>query len=200
MKLTRRGLVNYGEADGLGQIIGSVFENRAGALYVYSSMWRISRFDGKTFTSLRPNLPAGVTDLSWRNHNGIIEDHTGEWWIATRQGLCRFPKVNRFEQLAQAPPKAVYTTRDGLSHNDVTRLFEDSRGDIWIAAFVPVREAVTRWERQTGSFHRYSEADGLRPLSPSWRFAKTKRAMCGWVFAKAGWLGTRMAASPTGAG
>jgi ligand-binding sensor domain-containing protein/signal transduction histidine kinase len=174
LKLTRRGLVNYGEADGLGQIIGSVFEDRAGALYVYSSTWRISRFDGKTFTSLRPNLPAGVTDLSWRNHNGIIQDHTGEWWLATRQGLCRFPKVNRFEQLAQAPPKAVYTTSEGLSHNDVTRLFEDSRGDIWIAAFVPVREAVTRWERQTGSFHRYSEPDGLRPLVTVLAFCEDK--------------------------
>lgn len=165
LKITRRGLVNYGEDDGLGQVIGSFFESRAGDLYVYSSVWRISRFDGKKFTTVRPNLPAGVSDLSWRNHNSFIEDHTGEWWIATRLGLCRFSKVNRFEQLAQVPPKSVYTTRDGLSNDDVTRLFEDSRGDIWIASFIPVREAVTRWDRQSASFHRYSEADGLRPFT-----------------------------------
>ncbi|MGA9767904.1 MAG: two-component regulator propeller domain-containing protein [Blastocatellia bacterium] len=165
LKITRRGLVNFGEDDGLGQVIGSFFENRAGDLYVYSSVWRISRFDGKSFTTIRPNLPTGVSDPGWRNHNSFIEDHTGEWWIATRLGLCRFPKVSRFEQLAKVPPKAVYTTRDGLSNNDVTRLFEDSRGDIWVAAFVPVREAVTRWDRKTASFHRYSESDGLRPFS-----------------------------------
>ncbi len=165
LKVTRRGLVNYDEADGLGQVIGSFFENQAGDLFVYSSVWRISRFDGKTFTTIRPNLPAGVSDSGWRNINGCIEDHTGEWWISTRLGLCRFPKVSRFEQLAQTPPKAVYTTGDGLSNNDVTRLFEDSRGDIWIAAFVPMREAVTRWDRKTASFHRYSETDGMRPFT-----------------------------------
>lgn len=165
LKITRRGLVNYDEADGLGQVIGSFFENRAGRLYVYSSVWRISRFDGKTFTTIRPNLPAGVSDSSWRNSSSFIEDHEGEWWISTRLGLCRFPKVSRFEELAKAPAKALYTTRDGLSNNDVTRLFEDSRGDIWIAAFVPMREAVTRWDRKTASFHRYSEPDGLRPFT-----------------------------------
>lgn len=165
LKITRRGLVNYDESDGLGQVIGSFFENRAGALYVYSSVWRISRFDGKTFTTIRPNLPAGVSDSSWRNSSSFIEDQEGEWWISTRLGLCRFPKLSRFEQLAKAPPKAVYTTRDGLSNDDVTRLFEDSRGDIWVAAFVPMREAVTRWDRKTASFHRYSESDGLRPFT-----------------------------------
>jgi ligand-binding sensor domain-containing protein len=44
-------------------------------------------------------------------------------------------------------------------------VFEDSRGDIWIASFVPAREVVTRWERRTASFHHYSEADGLRPFA-----------------------------------
>ena len=161
MKITRHGLVNFGA----GQPFSSIFENRAGELYAYSGPWRVSRFDGNSFTTVRPNLPAGVTDSSWRANSSFIEDHTGEWWVATNQGLCRFPKVNSFEQLASVRPKAVYTTRDGLAGNEVTRLFEDSRGDIWIASFVPAREVVTRWERRGASFHRYSEAEGLRPFS-----------------------------------
>lgn len=165
LKITRQGLVNYGQEEGLGQAISSVFENKGGELYAYSSVWRISRFDGGRFITLKPNLPAAVTDLSWRERSGLIQDHTGEWWVATREGLCRFPKVGRFELLAQARPKVVYTTRDGLAHNDVTRLFEDSRGDIWVASFVPTREVVTRWERRTATFNRYSEADGLRPFT-----------------------------------
>ena len=165
LKITRHGLVNYGVDDGLGQNVSSVFENRAGELYVSSSVWRISHFDGTKFTTVRPNLPRSVTDESWRHFSGFIEDHTGEWWIGTREGLCRFPKVNRFEQLARTPAKAIYTTRDGLANNDVTRLFEDSRGDIWIASFVPSIEVVTRWDRETGTFHRYSETDGLRPFT-----------------------------------
>ena len=34
---------------------------------------------------------------------------------------------------ARLPPKAIYTTRDGLAGNTILRLFEDSRGDIWIS-------------------------------------------------------------------
>src|SRR5262249_54411083 len=59
----------------------------------------------------------------------------------------------------------VYTRKDGLADDDVTRLFEDSRGDLWIGGFATGPEVLTRWERATESFHRYSEADGLRPFS-----------------------------------
>jgi ligand-binding sensor domain-containing protein len=44
-------------------------------------------------------------------------------------------------------------------------VFEDSRGDIWIASWVPAREAAVRWERATGRFHRYSDKHGLRPFT-----------------------------------
>jgi PAS domain S-box-containing protein len=164
-KVTRHGFITYGEADGLGQSISSIFENRTGKLYVSSKVWLVGRFDGGRFTTLRPDLPKSVTDTSWRGVSGILEDHTGQWWVATREGLYRFPIVNRFEQLARVRPEAVYTTSDGLANDDVTRLFEDSHGDIWIASFVPGREVLTRWERSTASFRRYSEADGLRPFT-----------------------------------
>jgi streptogramin lyase len=78
--------------------------------------------------------------------------------------LFRFPRVGRIEDLATVRPVAVYTTREGLAGNDVRKLFEDRRGDVWIAAFAPDREVVTRWERTTGTFHRYSDTDGLPPL------------------------------------
>jgi signal transduction histidine kinase/ligand-binding sensor domain-containing protein len=165
LKVARQGFLNYGEAEGLGRVTGTIFENKAGELYTFSSVWRIGRFDGKSFTSVRPNLPKTVTDLSWRERSGLIQDHTGEWWISTSAGLFRFPKVNRVEELARANPIAVYTTRDGLPNNDLTRLFEDSRGDIWISSFVPMRFVITRWERSTGLFHTYSDSDGLRPFT-----------------------------------
>src|SRR5262249_33816698 len=58
----------------------------------------------------------------------------------------------------------VYTRKDGLADDDITRLFEDSRGDLWIAGFSTVPEVLTRWERSTGNFYRYSEAQGLQPF------------------------------------
>ena len=61
----------------------------------------------------------------------ILQDHAGEWWLASSQGLCRYPRLDRASQLAETAPKAIYTTRDGLPGDVVVRLFEDHAGNIW---------------------------------------------------------------------
>ena len=138
LKILRHGWSTYDQADGLGESVGSVFQNRAGELYVNSSQWRVSRFDGQRFTTVKPAFPATLTSSGWRTVSGMLVDHTGQWWFATREGLYRFGRVDRFEQLlAGAQPIAIYQARDGLVDDDVTRLFEDSRGDIWIARGSP---------------------------------------------------------------
>ena len=53
-----------------------------------------------------------------------------------------------------------------------SRLFEDSRGDIWIGSFVPEHAPLTRWDRATGRFQRYSEEDGLRPFTTALVFTE----------------------------
>ena len=166
LKVMRDGWTTYdADDDGLGQSVASVFETGAGELYVNSSGWRISRFDGRRFTTVKLRLPPAVTDASWRDVNGVIQDHLGDWWIATRVGLHRYSRVARFEDLGRAMPSAVYTMRDGMASDEVTRLFEDARGDIWISSWLPAREPLVRWERATGRFQRYSAADGLRAFT-----------------------------------
>ena len=172
LKIMRRGWTAYDQVDGLGESVASISESAAGELYVNSSGWRVSRFDGRRFSTIRPGLPATVTDPTWRSVSGILQDHSGEWWITTRSGLHRFGRVSRFEDLARARPKAVYGARDGLATEDVTRLFEDSRGDIWIASWLPAREPLVRWERSRASFHRYGEQDGLRQFTSVQTFAE----------------------------
>ena len=163
MRLARNGFVTYQESDGLSPAVGAVFEKHSGELCVVTGNVLISRLDSNRFIAVRPNLPKSI--VSWRPAQNCLEDHAGEWWFGTLEGLYRFPKVSRIEQLSKVKPKAVYTSRNGLPENDITRLFEDSRGDIWIGAFSPGREVLTRWERATGAFHHYSEADGLRPFN-----------------------------------
>jgi PAS domain S-box-containing protein len=164
IKITSSGLVSYREADGLGSSeIFAIFENQASELCVISSKWTLNRFDGEGFTAIRFNLPRSILDSS-SGRWVVMQDRAGEWWAATNAGLYRFPKVKRLEELAHAPPLAVYTTRDGLADNYISRLFEDSRGDIWISSFNPP-VMLTRWERATGTFHRYAEADGLPPFN-----------------------------------
>ena len=161
LRLARRGFVNYGESDGLGPMVGTLFEVN-GALYATSYEYTLSRFDGLTFSKVKLRLPPGVT--GWRSQS-ILGDRSGGWWVASRDGVFRYTRVQRFENLGTVLPDTLYTTRDGLSSNDVTSLFEDTRSDVWMAHFAPGHDVLTRWERSTNTFHRYSSAHGLRPSS-----------------------------------
>ncbi|MBI3949884.1 MAG: ATP-binding protein [Acidobacteria bacterium] len=133
---------------------------------------RLGRFDGQRFTWLRPNAPKRITEFFGQGWNQIaLQDHTGEWWIIaynvhTSEGeLYRFPKISRFEHLKTISPKAVYTTKDGLPTADPYRLFEDSRGDIWISCIWPIESGLARWERATDKVYDMTRSEGL----PSFR-------------------------------
>jgi ligand-binding sensor domain-containing protein/two-component sensor histidine kinase len=170
LRLARNGFGAYTEADGLADTyIGAVFENRAGDLYTVSNN-RIHRFDGVRFTAVRPNLSKDVAEPV--GPGNALQDRHGEWWIPGGAGLYRFPKVGQVDELRRVQPKAIYTTRDGLAGDDVFRLFEDSRGDIWIGRRTPTSFVLTRWERANGTFHRYSDADNLPGFNRTTAFAE----------------------------
>ena len=165
-KIVRSGFTAFGKADGFFWA-NSILESRAGELLVVGALsaegWSINRFDGEKFIPIHPRFPKILRTWGW--NQTVLEDHTGEWWVGSYRGLLRFPKVSRPEQLAHTPPKAIYTTRDGLA-NLVLRLFEDSRGDIWIGSVGEGRgsSGLSRWERRTGAFHHYTEKDNLPRL------------------------------------
>jgi ligand-binding sensor domain-containing protein/signal transduction histidine kinase len=185
LKLARNGFTTYTEADGLGESrVSSLFESRAGDLggmTLFSSETPLSWFEGNRFRAIRPRLPRHLTYFGWGWHQLTLQDQAGEWWLPTGQGLVRYPKVNHVRQLATTPPKAIYTIRDGLVSNDVFRLYEDSRGDIWIATFSEARQGITRWERATETFHLYGEAEGLPPRTPIANVFREDRAGNLWI-------------------
>jgi ligand-binding sensor domain-containing protein len=118
MKIARGGIRTYTESDGLRSArFGSLFENRTGEFLAITGPQEakfLQRFDGKTFNSI-PLRPNGISKLGSGSKQIGFEDHPGEWWLATGQGLCRFPRIARFEQLQYARLKTIYTTRDGLA-------------------------------------------------------------------------------------
>jgi ligand-binding sensor domain-containing protein len=163
LRLARHGLVGYTAQDGLADArISALFTGRDGVLHAragdtFDAALYLLRFEGPRFVSLRPRLPAGVTYLGWGQQQTTVHSRTGEWWLATGQGLLRYPAVP-FSALATATP-TLYTTQDGLGGNSIVRLFEDSRGDLWIATFGP--RPLTRWQASTGAFRSFGPADGL---------------------------------------
>jgi ligand-binding sensor domain-containing protein/signal transduction histidine kinase len=156
-RIARDGFATFTEAEGVGKNSITELLERDGVVYAVSnetSSIVLHRYRDGRFDSVRPRYPPAIRYFGWGSSQSVLLDRAGEWWIATGEGLCRFPRV-AFEQLAQTPPQAVYTARDGLPGNDIFRLFEDSRGDIWITSIG--RAGPTRWERATGQLHRYSE-------------------------------------------
>jgi len=185
-KLARHGFTTYRAEDGLGRGIGNFIESPTGEFYVTSEAWRISRYDGRSFVTIKPKLPPSLNESGWRYTKNILQDHTGQWWLATQTGLYRFPAVRRLEELAFTSPSALYTRRDGLADENLTRLYEDARGDLWIASFAPSEEVVTRWERTTGKFYRYSARDGLTPFNAVLAFAEDKTGQLWLAFREGG--------------
>lgn len=179
VRLDRAGFISYTEADGLADgLIRSVFENRDGDLHVVSGLGVVHRFDRRRFLA---TLPARAKyGRTLETVVPALQDRAGEWWIAGDAGLHRFPRTARTEELFTVPPKAIFTTEDGLAGDDIFRLFEDSRGDIWIARRAPTRAILTRWDRATETFHRYLDIDGLPAFSRPIAFGED-RAGNVWV-------------------
>jgi ligand-binding sensor domain-containing protein/two-component sensor histidine kinase len=164
MKVARNGFTSFTIADGLADLrIVSIFEDQAGEVCAVStaSQPTINCFDGSRFHAVRPNYGRTVTAFGWGWYQTVLQDHAGEWWIPTGQGLYRFPHAEGYRQFARQARKAVYTMRDGLASEEAFRVYEDSRGDIWTGPVTTTKTWVSRWERSTNSFHHYGVAEGV---------------------------------------
>ncbi|HXS96857.1 MAG TPA: two-component regulator propeller domain-containing protein [Candidatus Limnocylindrales bacterium] len=60
---------------------------------------------------------------------------------------------------AERGPTAICRAGNELPRGDVFRLFEDSRGDVWMGIWH--EDALVRWHRATGEFERFHDIAGL---------------------------------------
>jgi ligand-binding sensor domain-containing protein/two-component sensor histidine kinase len=158
-RLAQGGFVNFNESDNLGsKKIGSIISGSDGETYVLSSGFKINRFNGKGFDVVTPRK---MIPGNWGTGQITFRDHLGAWWVAGSPGLQRYPPVGKMEDLANTEPLKTYTTKDGLFTDEIFRLFEDSRGDIWISTIGDVINTVMRWERATDTFHGFTTDDNF---------------------------------------
>ncbi len=173
-KIARYGFTTYNATDGLNyDHANSIFENSTGELFVtaYPKVERvISRFNGDNFSLLKLKLPDYVDYHGWGWQQTVRQDSRGAWWIPTGYGLFRSPDKTSFENLARAPLEKQET---GAKAMEPFRLFEDSRGDIWIAT-VGVANELLRWERASNTWHDYTSQVGLAQSGIGSAFAEDR--------------------------
>lgn len=160
VRLERNGLISFDTDDGLGSTgIYSIYENNQGELFIVNGWWFISRFDGKGFRTVKLPLPNDERPL-WTSNTAFLDSKNG-WWALTNKRLYRFSPANNFEQVGSQPPLASYSKNNGLPDNLVYRMFEDSRGDLWISTNETVNNGLVRWIRAEEKFQNFTEADGF---------------------------------------
>jgi len=180
MKITRRGFTSYSEVDGLEHgRIAALGEDRNGELFVVtgslkSPSYHIHRFDGRRFENFRVNLPNGVVP-TWGWNQLFVQDRLQQWWVPTTTGLFQFPASRSLDALARTNPAKVYTPQNGLSGNEPFRLYEDSRGNIWISIITaPSNAYLNRFEPATGKFYAYGQEVALRADSAPTAFQEDR--------------------------
>jgi ligand-binding sensor domain-containing protein/signal transduction histidine kinase len=161
LKITRHGFTTFSGIDGLKATrVHALTENRNGhicPITMDDDGMRIYEFDGNRFEQVVPYLPPRFT-YAWGDAQITFQDHAGDWWIPTSNGVLRFAAPVRIADLSHGRPKAIYTSRQGLPNDTGLRLFEDSRGDVWIGVW----RGLARWQRSTNEIRAYSVRDGLR--------------------------------------
>ena len=180
-KIAQHGFTTYRKEDGLDNPhVQSFAENESGDLYALSSNWMIHRFDGTRFVAARPTLPSRMINPGWWWLRNALLSDSGNWWIATKDGLFRYSATTNFEELARMKPDRVYTVSDGLASDNVQTIFEDSRGNLWISTTTAGRTGLSRLDRSTDKFEHYSSADGLPAANWPTAFAEDRKGAV-WI-------------------
>ena len=159
-RLANSGFVTYdgGEIDPGG--IRQILEDPAGRLCLLVAFGKRPGLlvkNGDRFQPVPIRIPASQTYFGWASNRLAVLTHDAEWWFALGQALLRFPRLNRTEDLMRIAPVG-YGEHSPLGCREVFRAEEDSGGDMWIGCLGP--DTLTRWERKSGHFHRWTAAEG----------------------------------------
>jgi signal transduction histidine kinase/ligand-binding sensor domain-containing protein len=156
LRLDRRGLTTYTEADGLeSEQLFAINQGRDGSLFFANGDFYLSRFDGKRFQTYRPHIASNARAL-WTSRYAFLSS-ANKWWILTTDKLYRFAASNL------QTPLATYDSQNGLHANEAFQIFEAANGDIWLSQQPSKSEDVGLYRLKRGEqkFYRFSAAENL---------------------------------------
>ena len=131
----------------------TIYGDRNGQIWV-GQQYGISRFDPATdrFTNYRPvpDNPASLANSVWI----IYQDRSGTLWLGTWGGA-----LIRFDDKTETFVTYMPDSRDPhrLNGAGIIAIHEDRTGTLWVGTF----DGLYRYNRQSGTFARYTESHGL---------------------------------------
>jgi ligand-binding sensor domain-containing protein/two-component sensor histidine kinase len=187
IKISQHGFTAFRESDGMKRkYVREVFETNAGEIVAITNATEMSYLNNDLFVPLKVSIASDLIVAQTLGRETPFQDHLGEWWIAAKNGLYHYPKLENLEAFARAKPVAIYMEKEGLPNLDFVAINEDSRGDIWIGTAGKV--LLTRWERATSKFYSYTEADGVPASLGPLGFAETPNGDVWFSFEEGGVL------------
>lgn len=161
MKMAQGGLVTYSAPDGYrsGNFSSSIFESQKGELCVTTgdrSAVYLNAFDGLRFSAIPVNAPFGTDPF---REPAMLQSRDGAWWLTSAGGLFRFLPLRLPRDLTKSHPEARFTIRQGSLDNLLLYpLYQDSKGDLWFAAWWSKTGAheLYSWEHASDSVHSVS--------------------------------------------
>jgi len=130
--------------------INSLLGDSRGNLWVGTNDGGLNLFNATSNTFKTFKYDASKNSLSNNSALDLFEDHSGNIWICTYNGLNRFdPKTNKF---------TVYKARDGLPNDYAYAIREDDNNNLWISG----NNGLSRFNPRTKRFRNFTTDDGLQ--------------------------------------
>src|SRR5262249_34905886 len=126
-KLAGETIVSFSTADGLADgPVRKVLASQDGRMYVSTQRNGFFEIVGRRVVPVEGSQakPFNITG------SRILQDHRGDWWIGTNQGLYRFEGPDLQVRHGQR-----ITTAEGLSNQNIEMIGEGRGGGIWVSAY-----------------------------------------------------------------
>ena len=140
--------------------VEGLVEDRAGRVWI-ATYEGLDRFDPRSgvIDHFRAN-PADAASLADDRTRGLLVDRAGQLWVGSRNGLQIWREPGRFERVASDPLRP-----GSLAGQFVAKLYEDSRGRIWIGT---TEHGAAVLDPRTGQLRRIAASASERGASHDW--------------------------------